>query len=291
VRVGLVLGAGGMVGEAFHRGVLRALHDVGWDARHAEVLVGTSAGSIVAASLRASRGAPTEVAAPADDLAARRVRRTLVGPLRSRPGARMSGWLPAGRMPTEILSEGFRDRFGTTWPERDTWIVAVRRRDGRRVVFGRRGAPDADVGSAVAASCAIPGYFRPVTIGGTQYVDGGAHSPTNADVLRHHHLDAVLVSSPMSVDVRSVRPGISLPVRLNFSRYLRSEVRCLRGTARDVVTFEPGGSLVRLMGLNMMRFRDIDVVEELAYEQAGARLRRSRLPELLAGEASTRRSA
>src|SRR4051795_4368833 len=139
MQVGLVLGAGGLAGEAFHRGVLRALSDAGWDARHAEVLVGTSAGSIVAASLRASRGAPTGGAAPAGDPAARGVRGTLVGPLRSRPGARMSGWLPAGRMPTEILSEGFRDRFGTTWPERDTWIVAVRRRDGRRVVFGRRG--------------------------------------------------------------------------------------------------------------------------------------------------------
>ncbi|HSP36552.1 MAG TPA: patatin-like phospholipase family protein [Frankiaceae bacterium] len=282
MRVGLVLGAGGMVGEAYHRGVLRALHHVGWDARNATALVGTSAGSIVAASLRASRGAPgvPEIAA-AEPVGAPRVRSRLPGTLRSRPAARISGWVPAGRKPIEFLTEGFRERYGDSWPDRDTWVAAVRRRDGRRVMFGRPGSPICDVGSAVAASCAIPGYFRPVTIDGVQYVDGGAHSPTNADVLRHHRLDAVLVSSPMSVDPRAARPGLSLPIRLNFSRQLRGELRSLRDTAPEVLTFEPAGSLVRLMGLNMMRYQAIDEVEELAFEQACARLQQSSLPRLL----------
>jgi NTE family protein len=296
MRIGLVLGAGGMVGEAYHRGVLRALQEVGWDARHAEVLVGTSAGSIVAASLRGSRGAPpppapVTTAGATADAHVGRVRPALVGPLRNRPGARLSGLLPAGRKPVDFLSEGFRERFGTGWPERDLWIAAVRRRDGRRVVFGRPGAPPADVGSAVAASCAIPGYFRPMVIGGTQYVDGGAHSPTNADVLRHHRLDAVLVSSPMSVDVSAARPDVSLPIRLHFSRMLRHELRFLRGSAPEVLTFEPGRRLVRVMGLNMMRFQDIDEVEELAFEQALRRLGASRLPRLLGAETAARQSA
>src|SRR3954454_20457205 len=53
-RIGLVLGAGGEVGHAFHAGVLAALADVtGWDARDAEVVVGTSAGSLVGALVRA----------------------------------------------------------------------------------------------------------------------------------------------------------------------------------------------------------------------------------------------
>src|SRR3954471_18720643 len=51
-RIGLVLGAGGVTGDAFHRGLLRALSEVGYDARSADVIVGTSAGSMVGAFLR-----------------------------------------------------------------------------------------------------------------------------------------------------------------------------------------------------------------------------------------------
>ena len=63
--------------------------------------------------------------------------------------------------------------------------------DACRVVFGRPGAPHTDVATAVGASSAIPGYFAPVTIHGRRYVDGGVHSPTNADVLRREDLDLV----------------------------------------------------------------------------------------------------
>ena len=52
-RVGLVLGAGGIVGQAYHAGVLAALEvDLGWDARTADVIVGTSAGSVMGTALR-----------------------------------------------------------------------------------------------------------------------------------------------------------------------------------------------------------------------------------------------
>jgi NTE family protein len=85
----------------------------------------------------------------------------LIGPLRARPIARVMGLLPAGRTPTGFLSDGLDRRFGNTWPGPDTWIVAVRRRDGRRVVFGRADAPSARIGEAVAASCAIPAFSRP----------------------------------------------------------------------------------------------------------------------------------
>src|SRR5687768_13521414 len=57
-RIGLVLGAGGVAGGAFHSGVLAALHEsMGWDPRDAAVIVGTSAGSITAAALRAGLSA------------------------------------------------------------------------------------------------------------------------------------------------------------------------------------------------------------------------------------------
>ncbi|MGH9015033.1 MAG: patatin-like phospholipase family protein, partial [Acidimicrobiia bacterium] len=63
-RIGVVLGAGGVVGHAFHAGVLAALAEAtGWDPRESEIIVGTSAGSGVGALLRAGISAP--------DLAAR----------------------------------------------------------------------------------------------------------------------------------------------------------------------------------------------------------------------------
>jgi NTE family protein len=61
-------------------------------------------------------------------------------------------------------------------------VVAVERASGRRVVFGRPGAPPTTVGQAVAASCTVPWLFEPVRIGDRDYVDGGVWSPTNLDV-------------------------------------------------------------------------------------------------------------
>ena len=75
-------------------------------------------------------------------------------------------------------------------------IVAVDRGSGRRVVFGADGAPEAGVGDAVAASCAIPGFFAPVEIGGREYVDGGVWSPTNLDLARAGRGDRVLCLVP-----------------------------------------------------------------------------------------------
>src|SRR5712664_2987388 len=67
-RIGLVLGAGGAVGHAFHVGVLAAVAEVtGWDARDAEVIVGTSAGSVVGALLRAGLSAPDLAARSTED--------------------------------------------------------------------------------------------------------------------------------------------------------------------------------------------------------------------------------
>ena len=63
--------------------------------------------------------------------------------------------------------------------------MAVHLDVGTRVVFGgadRAAYPDATVGQAVQASCAVPGYFAPVVVGGERFVDGGVHSTTNADV-------------------------------------------------------------------------------------------------------------
>ena len=98
-------------------------------------------------------------------------------PWRVRPGAIAAAVLPAGTVSTEAISGGVGGLFHAGWPSATTWVCAVRLDDGQRVVFGRDGAPPAGVGQAVAASCAIPGWFAPVEIDGVRYVDGGCTPP------------------------------------------------------------------------------------------------------------------
>ena len=128
-------------------------------------------------------------------------------------------------------------------------------------------------------------------IDGESYVDGGAHSPTNADLLRGQDFDVVLVSSPMSVDARRARPTLDLPLRLFWHRALRREVRTLRRRTARVVTFEPGGELLQVMGVNPLHGGRVDEVENASYERALAVLdSHPDVVELLTGERA-RRSA
>jgi NTE family protein len=310
-RIGLVLGAGGVIGHAFHAGVLDGLCDAtGWDPRDAEVIVGTSAGSVVGALLRAGFSARDLAARSTGDpvspegarLAGRAGMgdgraRFPTGPTRrrglprmaspsllmraalrpfwmNRPGVMLAGALPAGAVPTELVAAAFRPLFGSDWPEQNLWLTAVRLRDGNRVVFGRPGAPPASVADAIAASCAIPSFFEPVTIGGVEFVDGGAHSPTNADVLvdygslsqapapatpvgkaagsADHHLDLVVVSSPMSVAGNRLRPSLDLPARRLCRFYLGQEAARIRRRGVPVLAFQPTGDDLNLMGMNAM---------------------------------------
>jgi NTE family protein len=322
-RIGLVLGAGGVIGHAYHGGVLAALEEAaGWDPRQAQVIVGTSAGSVVGSLLRAGFAASDLAARSTGDpvspeavALARRARMgtTPVGipsrPSRrrglprmaspallaraalrpfwlNRPGVMLAGALPAGAVPTEVVAQTFRPLFGLDWPARDLWLTAVSLRDGRRVVFGRHGAPRAHVADAVAASCAIPGFFEPVAIGGVTYVDGGAHSPTNADLLADwkkdgDDLDLVIVSSPMSVAGNRLRPSLDLPARRMCRLYLGQEVARIRRRGVPVLAFQPTGDDLRAMGMNAMDPARRKPVTEQARESARKKLERDDVRELL----------
>jgi NTE family protein len=303
-RVGLVLGAGGLVGQAYQAGVLAALeHDLGWDPRTAEVVVGSSAGSITATLLR--------LGVPAADLAAWAVEaplsvdgamlaalgeeppdfdpfslrdlarpwhlptpsyvaRTLRRPWAFRPSVAALTLLPNGKVDIEPEAEALAAATeGEPWPD-GLWIATVRRRDGARVVFGRPGSPPASLPKAVTASCAIPGYFRPVRIDGVEHVDGGVHSSTNADVLRGERLDVVIVVASMSV-AGGWAPTPDGLLRRAVHRRLEREVRRLRKTGTEVVRIEPSARVVRTMGINAMADdRAADVVRE-AFLDTGRR--------------------
>jgi NTE family protein len=206
----LVLGAGGAPGEAWLMGVLAGIEDgAGLDLRSCEYFLGTSAGAIVAARLAA--GKPPRRPASVDREPAPVSARPL-SPLAATAlaAARRAGGLavtasatfaplalglatPAGAVVRAALLRslprpaGTLDRLraevessGATFDGR-LRVVAVQRSSGRRVVFGRPGAPDASAGEAVEASCTVPWLFAPVVIGGQEYVDGGVWSPTNLD--------------------------------------------------------------------------------------------------------------
>jgi NTE family protein len=315
--IGLVLGAGGEVGHAFHSGVLAALTDVtGWDARVAEVVVGTSAGSIVGALLRAGV-APVDLAARATGrplteesrrvfalsdaanahlrpLPARTPRRGLptmsapgalvraaLQPWNARPGSVAAAALPAGRVPTELISAGLRPLFDR-WPDAPLWVNTVELHTGRRVTFGRDPAYDVDVATAVAASCAIPTYFAPVEVAGVRFVDGGAHSPTNADLLAGIGLDLVIVSSPMSITGNAPRFSPDQPAR-RLARYaLGREAARIRRSGTPVLTFQPTPDDIRVFGLNAMDTTRRADVTRRARASATKRLLRSDAQDRLA---------
>jgi NTE family protein len=301
-RVGLVLGAGGTVGQAYHAGVLAALeHDLGWDPRSADVIVGTSAGSVTGALLR--------LGVPASDLAAwavqaplsvesapylrwldrdrpefpplqlshwmRRwrmpplglVRRIASRPWALRPGVLATAMMPAGEVDLREHVDVLDEVAAEGWPD-GLWICAACRDDGDRVVFGRPGSPRATLAEAVASSCAIPGYFSPVEVDGREYFDGGVHSPSNADVLRHSRLDLVIVVSPMSAAgglVKQLDGGIRYAVH----RRLEREMCQLVDRGMRVVRFEPSEETVDAMGWNMMAQDRADAVVQSAFVGTG----------------------
>ena len=278
-RIGLVLGGGGLTGTAFHAGVITALAEtVGWDARAADVIVGTSAGATAAALMRAGfpptdyvpRVAGLEMSAEGQAiLGAAPPLRTPADPAsspRSRPASRAllrsvarAPWrYPLGVLATALLPEGGRDVTGTAalfdglfeaWPQDPLWVCAVRLEDGERVVFGRDRT--ADVADAVAASCAVPGYFAPVRIDEVPYVDGGVHSLTNLDVVADLELDLVVVSAPLGTsEVVAADPGNAL--RLPAHAQLARDVARLRRRGTAVVTLQPDRRLRAVMGTRAM---------------------------------------
>jgi NTE family protein len=299
--IGLVLGAGGVVGQAYQAGVLSALQlETNWDPREATIIVGTSAGSITGAALR--MGVPaTDLAAslygvppsrrggailrrilpadveplptpsfgslfrpwnlPSTALIARAIRR----PLAFRPDVAAMTLLPRGRIDISERARGLDEHMGGRWPS-GLRICTVRRSDGARVVFGREGAPPARLAGAVLASCAIPGYFQPVDIGGTEYVDGGVHSATNADVLRTERLDVVVVIASMSAAHGSAN-GADGWLRRTVHRRMEREIVRLQEAGVVVISLEPGADSRRAMGLRAMAEDRSPQVIEAAYEE------------------------
>jgi NTE family protein len=292
----LVLASGGTLGEAWMSGMLAGIEDAtGHDFRTTESLVGTSAGSLVAAALVAGQrprrprpqaallGLPSgdstgDVASESSSrLAApwlplpRSILQTLareamriagaaatpLAPLALAAGSNGSTALRAallGRTPGSDTSlQAMRDgieRSGARWDGR-LRVVAVERANGRRVVFGAPGAPEATVAEAVQASCSVPWIFAPVKIGGREYVDGGMWSNTNLDIAPAGRATQVLCLNPiMSLDI-AMASAFGL-LRAIAGSTAALETLALRSRGAKVRMIGPAHEIARVMGPNLM---------------------------------------
>ena len=189
--IGLVLGAGGLTGQAFHAGVLAGIAEAsGWDPATADLVVGTSAGAGMGLYLRLgitpadmlarleetpltpagqavvdSFGEPGDWTQPTVAREWRPPNPQLLGkllrtPWKVRPEALLGVAIPTGRMDTELWTSAIREGAGTIWPTAPLWISAVRMDDAHRVVFGREGAPHTDVADRGGRELHDPRLFR-----------------------------------------------------------------------------------------------------------------------------------
>ncbi|WP_369136964.1 patatin-like phospholipase family protein [Modestobacter versicolor] len=211
-RTALVLGGGGITGIAWEIGVIAGLLDAGVDLTGADLVVGTSAGSVVGAQLRS--GAPVEelfgsqLEPPASERVARLGRGTLARyglaillarrddvAFRRRVGRLARTAADTGRTPSEqerreVIGSRLRSH---EWSDRPLVLTAVDAESGEFTTFTR--ASGVELAAAVAASCAVPGVYPPVTIDGRRYMDGGMRSPANADLAAAY--DRIVVIAPL----------------------------------------------------------------------------------------------
>jgi NTE family protein len=335
MRVGLVLGAGGVLGGAWLTGGLHALaQETEWDPGSAEFVVGTSAGAMIGAlsasgvppwfmvahsagesfdGVTAADGSP---AAEADRAAGavfrlhrgvppigpgslRMALTALRNPFGHTPLQMMAGWLPAGLVSTDSLADIVRRVVPEGWVDHPNyWAVTCDYGSGRRVPFGRLDAPNADLADAVAASCAIPGFYRPVKIGRRRYVDGGVCSASNLDLVAGRGLDLVICLNPLSSGTElqedsggplgrlgplDPRDWLGALSRQANSRRLAHEAAKVRRFDTEVLLVEPTPEDRTAMGHNLMSGARRHEVIETAERSVREQLQRPEAQRLLAG--------
>ena len=221
LRRGLVLGGGGITGIAWETGLLLGLQDLGVDVTDADVVVGTSAGSVVGAQITTAIALSDlfnyQVSTPKPAPLATISPLVLVGFARAMIRARgdleafgrhVGQWssrrAAAGKLPSvEERYDAIRERLPIQeWgPGRRLQVTAVDAGSGVLRVFD--GTDGVSLVEAVAASCAVPGVYPPVPIQGSTYIDGGARSGSNADLVSS--CDRVLGFTPVDRAVGPMR--------------------------------------------------------------------------------------
>ena len=249
----LVLGGGGVAGVAWELGILLGLRDKGVDVRNAEIIIGTSAGSVVGAQLASGADLESLFAAqltPPEQSKERNVAfdpsqmveafsKAIAGAgpdikaIRARIGAYA---LSAPTIPEAERRAIIESRLpARTWPQQRLLIVAVDTETGEEYIIDREsGVPLAD---AVAASCAVPGIWPPVTIAGRRYMDGGMRSATNADLATGY--SRILILNPLGANANAFGSGGPA-----------SEAAALKREGSQVLVIEPDTASTAAIGPN-----------------------------------------
>ena len=245
----LVLGGGGITGIAWELGLLVGLAEQGVDLTVADLVVGTSAGSVVGAQITTgvdvAERYDAQLAAPDGEVASTMTRSTMLrfglAVLSSRDPERMRARLGRIALSTPTVPESERiDAIARrlpvhAWPEGALRVTAVDAHTGAFRVFERdSGVP---LVHAVAASCAVPGIWPPVSVDGGRFVDGGVRSPANADLAAG--CARVVVLAPI---VRGIRAGAGTT----------PQVAALRAAGAQVALISPDPAAVRAIGRNVL---------------------------------------
>jgi NTE family protein len=212
VKRALVLAGGGLAGIAWETGILRGIADVAPAAAEAliesDVLLGTSAGSTVAAQISSGVGldelfdrqtSPTSAeidsGVDVEDIVELFFTAMMTPDTTTEQKLQRIGAIARGTdtVPESVRRGVIAQRLPSHhWPDRVLRLTAIDIDTGELVVF------DADSGidlvDGVAASCAVPGAWPPVTIGDRRYMDGGVGSTVNVDVV--HDCDVLVALVP-----------------------------------------------------------------------------------------------
>ncbi|MER7762110.1 patatin-like phospholipase family protein [Streptomyces sp. NPDC097619] len=249
-RTALVLGGGGLTGIGWECGILYGLAAAGTDLGTADLVVGTSAGSVVGAQLTSGLLTPAalyerQLVDPAGETAARLGAGVLArhglallragGPeeFRRRVGAAA---LAARTGPEDDRRRVLAARLvSREWPARRLLVTAVSADTGELRAFD--GSDGAGLLDAVCASCAVPGVWPPATVDGARYIDGGIRSAANADLAAGY--ERVVVLAPMSLGAKHLTPP-------------RAQVESLRAAGARVLLITPDKESRRAFGRNVL---------------------------------------
>ncbi len=248
----LVLGGGGVAGVAWELGILAGLHDKGVDVRDADIIIGTSAGSVVGAQITSGADIESLFAAqltPTEQSKERRVEFDATRLMEAFSEAVAEGSSDPQTMRARIgtyalkaptVSETERHAIIESrlpvheWPQPRLLIVAVDTRTGEEYIMDR--VSGVNLVDAVAASCAVPGIWPPVTIAGHRYMDGGMRSATNADLAKDY--ERILILNPLGANANFLGAGLD------------AEVASLQRDGSQVLVIAPDAASTTAIGMN-----------------------------------------
>jgi NTE family protein len=252
----VVLGGGGPVGVGWESGLAVGLAEAGVALGAADLVVGTSAGSIVGARLALGLdlaetvravGQPLPVEAGAGATIADLMTALADSASRAQTPEQMRVELGKLALGANTVPEGdftgapvFAQLAGRDWPPSFQCTAIDTQTGALRLWDATAGVP---LDRAVASSCSVPMVFPPVTIDGSRYMDGGMRTPLNADLAAGHA--AVIVVSCLAMVLPE---GVTEPVFEATAAQIEAELAVLRGGGAAVEIIAPGAEFLEVSG-------------------------------------------